>query len=191
MCLYHSAEKDAVFQARIRALNGGESLGAELVRLREENEKLREERRQLFAELEIVKSQRNRARIECKRKYSEEIARLNAEFAKLKAELDRINDAVVHARHAHRHEGTADLAREMVVAAEPITREMVAGWAARVVDLGVYGSQTVTQLKSRIRQQRVTARSYCRYISKLEARITELNNMAARRRLSSIGSTTG
>lgn len=47
MCLYHSAEKDAVFQAKIRALNGGETLGAELVRLREQNASLREKNAQL------------------------------------------------------------------------------------------------------------------------------------------------
>lgn len=41
MCLYHSAEKDAVFQARIRALNCGETLGTELIRLREEKAKLK------------------------------------------------------------------------------------------------------------------------------------------------------
>lgn len=72
---------------------------------------------------------------------------------------------------------TADLAREMVVAPDPITREMVAGWAARVVDLGVYGSQTVTQLKSRIRQQRETARSYCKYIARLEAKLSEIEEV--------------
>lgn len=97
------------------------------------------------------------------------IAELTEENERRKSELDRINDAVVHARHAHRHESTADLAREMVTEKGPVTREMVAGWSARVVDLGVFGSETVSRLKRRIEQQRIVARSYCKYIARLEA----------------------
>lgn len=77
-------------------------------------------------------------------------------------------------QNKNRHEGTADIAREMISATEPITREMVAEWAKRVVDLGIYGSKTVTLLKERIRSQREVARCYCKYIAKLEERIKKL-----------------
>lgn len=39
--LYTSDEKDALFRAQIRALNGGETVGAELLRLRKENAEMR------------------------------------------------------------------------------------------------------------------------------------------------------
>ena len=39
--LYMSDEKDALFRAQIRALNGGETVGAELIRLRKENAEMR------------------------------------------------------------------------------------------------------------------------------------------------------
>ena len=39
--LYTSDEKDALFRAQIRALNGGETVGAELIRLRKENAEMR------------------------------------------------------------------------------------------------------------------------------------------------------
>lgn len=96
------------------------------------------------------------------------ISDLKRENESLKSELDRINLAVQHTLHAHRHEGTKDLAQEMVAEQGPVTREMIAGWAARVVDLGVYGSRKISRLKGRIEQQRVVAKSYCKYISRME-----------------------
>ena len=39
--LYTSDEKDALFSAQVRALNGGETVGAELIRLRKENAEMR------------------------------------------------------------------------------------------------------------------------------------------------------
>lgn len=47
MCLYHSKEKDAIFQAQIREFNGCEIIGAERDRLREQNASLREKNAQL------------------------------------------------------------------------------------------------------------------------------------------------
>ena len=123
-------------------------------RLKKANKSLEAEKSRIIAELNEVR--------ELNRKCCDE-------NESLKAELDRINLAVRHNLHAHRHEGTADLAREMVAEKGPVTREMVAGWAARVVDLGVYGSKQVSKLKKRIEQQRIVARSYCKYIARLEA----------------------
>lgn len=39
--LYTSEEKDALFRAQIRALNGGETVGTELILLRKENAEMR------------------------------------------------------------------------------------------------------------------------------------------------------
>lgn len=78
-------------------------------------------------------------------------------------------------KHKHeRHEGAADIAREMLLAKEPITREQVAGWAKRIADLGIYGAGQVTALRRRIDEQRVVARSYCRHIQRLHSVVDEI-----------------
>lgn len=76
-----------------------------------------------------------------------------------------------------KHEGCADIAREMVSAQGTITRAQVAGWARRIADIGIWGAKQVTILRGRIYQQRVTARSYCRYIERLEAKLSEIEEV--------------
>lgn len=51
--LYTSDEKDTLFRAQIRALNGGETVGAELIRLRKENADMR---KRLAEEVELAEN---------------------------------------------------------------------------------------------------------------------------------------